>query len=218
MTRPELRREAVVRLEAAATAAQAASANVEALRHLRAALELATPDRHLDIYERMGDTTVHGDTSIEALTHALELARLAGAPPQRESCASSPASCTFHTRWQGSVAGRPSEAELEALFEEGRALVPAVTRRAAIARFRAAEAFLPFWIGAGGRSRDGGRAGRGGRQSPKRPWRSRPSARPALQSAALDGVGGNAQQRGDYAGMASSRAPAPAGARRPARV
>ena len=51
----ELRREAVSWLEVAASAAEAAGANIEAVRHLRAAVELATPDRHLDLYERMGD-------------------------------------------------------------------------------------------------------------------------------------------------------------------
>jgi class 3 adenylate cyclase len=196
----ELRREAVVRLEAAATAADAAAANVEALRHLRAALELATPDRHLDLYERMGDTIVHGDTSIEALTVALRLAHSTGAPPERVLRILSNI-LTFHTRWQGSVAGRPSEEELDAQFEEGRNLLPLVTDDVTIARFRVAEAFLPFWISAGGRAPTEAELAEADASAQEALTIAARHDETNLQSAALDGIGGNAQQRGDYALM-----------------
>ena len=162
----ELRREAVVRLEAAATAAEAAAANVEALRHLRAALEFATPDRHLDLYERIGNTFVHGDISIEAMTIALRLARSTGAPPERVLGILNTI-LTFHTRWQGSVAGRPSEAELRGAVRRGPTRsCPSVTDELTIARFRAAEAFLPFWIERRRPAADRGRDRRSRRQRP----------------------------------------------------
>ena len=194
---PQLRRRAVERLEAAATAAENAAANMEALRHLRAALELATPDRHLDLYERMGDTTVHGDISIDALTHALELARATGAPPDRILRILT-GILMFHTRWQGSVAGRPTVDALDRLFAEGRALVPQVTDRATRAAFRTTEAFRPFWVEGDGR-----------RSTDAELVAAEASAREALavavepddvglQSAALDAIASNAQLRGDF--------------------
>ncbi len=202
-TAPALRRDAVQRLEAAATAAQSAGANVEALRHLRAALELASPDQHLDLYERMGDTTVHGDTSIEALTRALELAQASGASPERVLRILS-GILTFHTRWQGSVAGRLTEAELTGLFDEGRRLLPSVQDEVTRARFRAAEAFLPFWLAAAGRApteADLRTADASAHEALVLATRHQVAS---LQSAALDGIGGNAQTRGDFAAMLST--------------
>jgi len=199
----ELRRLAVERLEAAATAAAGAGANVEALRHLRAALELATPDRHLDLYERIGDTIVHGDTSIDALNHALGLARSSGASPDRVLRILSNI-LTFHTRWQGSVAGRLSEQELFGLFEEGRALLPVVSDEVSVARFRVAEAFLPFWISAGGREPTPAELAAADASAQEGYALASRHGDTSLQSAALDGIGGNAQQRGDYLTMAST--------------
>ncbi len=199
---PRLRRLAVERLEAAATAAQNASGNLEALRHLRAALELATPDRHLDLYERMGDTTVHGDTSIEALTHALELARASGASSQRELRILT-GILTFHTRWQGAVAGRPTGDELEALFAEGRRLLPVVDDLATRARFRSAEAFLPFWVGVSGRSPTAAELEAADVAAREALDLAEGLGDVQLQSEALDALSGLAQQRGDYAGMAA---------------
>ena len=200
---PRLRRQAVERLEAAATAAQNASGNLEALRHLRAALELATPDRLLDLYERMGDTTVHGDTSIEALTHALELARASGAPSERELRILT-GIVTFHTRWQGSVASRASSDELEALFAEGRRLLAVVDDPATRARFKAAEAFLPFWVGSSGRSPTVTELDAAEAAAQEALDLAQGLGDLQLQSVALDAVGGIAQQRGDYIAMAAS--------------
>jgi hypothetical protein len=199
----ELRREAVVRLEAAASAAEAAAANVEALRHLRAALEFATPDRHLDLYERIGNTFVHGDTSIDAMTIALRLARSTGASPDRVLGILNTI-LTFHTRWQGSVAGRPSEAELQALFDEGRRLLPNVTDELTIGRFLAAEAFTPFWTSVDGRPPTDAELVAADVNAEQALEIGARHDIPDLQSAALDALGANAQQRGDYAGMRST--------------
>ena len=194
----DLRADAVDRLVAAAESALATGANVESLRHLRAALELATPDRHLDLYERMGDTTVHGDMNIEFLKTAMDLARESGAPPERLLRILG-GILIFHTRWQGSVAGRPSEAELMALLDEGRALLTPATDERVRARFLVVETFLPFWIESEGRV-----------PSPEELDRGLRSGRAALEigerledavlmSTALDGIGSIAQMRGDYA-------------------
>ncbi len=196
----ELRREAVVRLEAAASAAQGAAANVEALRHLRAAVELATPDRHLDLYERIGNTFVHGDISIDAMTIALRLARSTGAPANRVLGILNTI-LTFHTRWQGSVADRPTEAELLALFDEGRALLPEVTDEVSVARFRAAEGFIPFWTSVDGRASSEAEIAAADASALQALEIGARHGVTDLESAALDALGANAQHRGDYAGM-----------------
>ena len=195
---PRLRRQAVERLEAAATAALNAAANLEALRHLRAALELATPDRHLDLYERMGNTTVHGDLSIEALNHALELARGTGAPPARILRILT-GILMFRTRWQGSVAGRPTAEQLAQQFEEGRALLPLVADKETRATFHAAEGFLPFWIEAGGRAATEAELAAADASAHLALQDAVEIDHVALQSAALDAIGSLAQLRGDYA-------------------
>jgi class 3 adenylate cyclase len=197
-----LRTEAVGRLEAAADVALAAGANLEAMRHLRAAFEFATPDRHLDLYERMGATSVHGDTNIDALMRARELARAQGVPAARELRILS-GILTYHTRWQGSVAGRPSEAELEALFEEGRGLLPAVADGRTRADFRAAEAFLPFWVSASGRASTDAELEAATASATEALEVGTRLGDLSLQSAALDGLGGLAQTRGDYATVAA---------------
>ena len=192
-----MRAAAVDRLVAAAESALAAGANVESLRHLRAALEFATPDRHLDLYERMGDTIVHGDTNIEYLRAALDLARSSDAPPERILRILG-GILLFHTRWQGSVAGRPSEAELMKLFEEGRALLTPTTDESVRARFLVVETFLPFWISAEGRTPSVAEFDRGlasGRAALDVGQRLGDAV---LMSTALDGIGSIAQLRGDY--------------------
>ncbi|HEX7472310.1 MAG TPA: hypothetical protein VF323_04455, partial [Candidatus Limnocylindrales bacterium] len=191
------------RLVAAADTANAAGANVEALRHLRAALELATPDRHLDLYESMADTTVHGDTSIEFLTTALGLARASGEPRERIIRIIAKI-LTFHTRWQGSVAGRPSEAELMELVNEGRAGLHAVTDETVRAHFLLVEAFLPFWIRVGGRAPSDEELGRGDGNGRAAVEVAQRLGDAALASAALDGIGTIAQMRGDFEGMRST--------------
>jgi hypothetical protein len=193
----------VERLEVAATVALGAGANVEALRHLRAALELATPDRHLDLYERMGDTTVHGDTNIDALMRARQLAQAAGVEPARQLRILA-GILTFHTRWQGSVVGRPSEAELEALFDEGRNLLDSVDDDLTRARFRAAEAFLPFWVAASGRENSEAEFDAAAASANEALELAIRLDDTSLQSAALDGLGGLAQVRGNFAGMATT--------------
>jgi class 3 adenylate cyclase len=195
-----LRRSAVDRLMAAAQSASAAGANLESLRHLRAALELATPDRHLELYELMGNTTVHGDMNIGYLTSALSLARASGAPPERLLRIIA-AILTFNTRWQGSVAGRPSEAELMVLIDEGRALVETTSDERIRAQFLLMEGFLPFWIRAGGRSptaEEFARAEQGARVAFEISQRLDDAV---LISGALDGIGTVAQMRGDLDGM-----------------
>jgi hypothetical protein len=193
-----LRAEAVDRLEAAAESALAAGANIESLRHLRAALDFATPDRHLDLYERMGETTVHGDVNIGYLVVALDLARGSGAPPERILRIVS-GILIFYTRWQGSVAQRPSEAELRSLLEEGRALLELTTDERIRAGFLLVESFMPFWIEAEGRAptpEELERADRSGREVLATGDRLHDAS---LMSAALDGLGSVAQLRGDYA-------------------
>jgi hypothetical protein len=197
---PALRIDAADRLTAASSVALAAGANVEALRHLQAAIEFAPPERHLDLYERMGETTVHGDTNLEPLMHARELARVSGASAERRLGILS-AILTFHTRWQGSVTGRPDAEQLEALFQEGRDLLADVADPLTRARFRAAEAFLPFWFSSSGReATDEELTGADASANEARDL-ARQVGDAALESAALDALGALAQIRGDFHAM-----------------
>jgi hypothetical protein len=90
------------------------------------------------------------------------------------------------------------------LFDEGRALLPNVTDELTIGRFRAAEAFMPFWTSVAGRQPTGAEieaADASARQALEIGARLDV---PDLQSAALDALGSNAQQRGHYSEMRST--------------
>jgi hypothetical protein len=115
-----------------------------------------------------------------------------------------PGIVTFHTRWQGSVASRPTGEELEALFAEGRRLLTVVDDPAIRARFKSAEAFLPFWVAAGGRTPTAAEMAAGDQAAHEALALAEGLGDLPLQSVALEAVGGNAQQRGDYIGMAAA--------------
>src|SRR5438445_1493696 len=68
-----IRRSAVRWLVRAADAALASAANVEASRHLRAAIELAEPAELVDLHERLGNAFADAGGAIESYRRALEL-------------------------------------------------------------------------------------------------------------------------------------------------
>ena len=183
-------------------AANAAGANVEALRHLRAALELATPDRHLELNERHRPARPSTATSTSSfLTTALALARASGEPRERIPAIIS-GILTFHTRWQGSVAGRPSEAELMGARRGRTGMARDHHRRDGSGR-------ASSWSRPSCRSGSGSAEGHpamksstAARGAAKRRPRSPPRlGDAALASAALDGIGTIDQMRGDFEGM-----------------
>src|SRR5262249_13723930 len=145
----------------------------------------------------------HGDTNIEALMRARELAQAAGVEPARQLRILA-GILTFHTRWQGSVADRPTEEQLEALFDEGRALLVDVDDDLTRARFPSAEAFLPFWVEASGRAGTQAEFDAAAASANEALELAIRLDDTSLQSAALDGLGGLAQVRGDFEGLAAA--------------
>lgn len=189
-----VRPRAVKWLERAADTALAAAANQEALRHLRAAVELAQPNDLARLHERIGDTILDGRTSVEGYEAALRLARAEGAPPQHELRLIGNL-LTMYTRWQGAVPRRPTDGELGDLFGRGEALLEAVDDPRTRANFLVAYAFLPFW-----RDREGVRSSPAEfEQAEEKGHSALAIAETAgdfrLQSAALDGLASLAQDR-----------------------
>jgi class 3 adenylate cyclase/tetratricopeptide (TPR) repeat protein len=130
---------AVAWLRRAADVAMAGAANYEAARHLRSAIDLATPDDLPELQQRLGDVLVSGDEAINAYDEAGRLARELGRPPD-QVLGLVARELLVWTRWTGSVAGqRPGR--VDELIREGDALLPATTDVREQARFRIARAF-----------------------------------------------------------------------------
>jgi class 3 adenylate cyclase/tetratricopeptide (TPR) repeat protein len=128
----------------AADVAAAAGATHEAVRHMRAAFDYVEADRLPRLHERIGDLTA-GDSGLGEYRIALELYEAGGAPVDDQLRALA-GILMVATRWQGSVGGRMSLAEMNNLRARGRGLVEKAGDRRAIGRFLAADAFYPFWL------------------------------------------------------------------------
>ena len=188
-----LREQAVLWLERALEAAATVEAHPEAVRHARAALELAGPESLARLHERIGDM-LGGDAGSDAYLTALELYRAAGAPPG-EQLRVLGSRLMMVTRMQGSVANRMSEEEMAVLRATGAALAEQTDDRSAIARFLAADAFYPFW--------DRGKIDRSDLEAADRSAETALRIAeeiddPNLVSAALDAQGGLATVREDW--------------------
>src|SRR4029450_9050419 len=93
--------------------AAAGAATPEAARHLRAAIELATPDDLPELHERIGDVS-GGDEGAEASREALRLCRELGRPADQELRVLG-SLLTRYTRFQGTLGKRPFGVGMEAL-------------------------------------------------------------------------------------------------------
>ena len=181
-------------LQRAADVAAAGAATAEAARHLRAAIELATPDDLPELQERLGDVS-GGDEGAEASRVALRLCRELGRSVDQELRVLGGLLMRY-TRFQGTVGKRPSEDEMERLREDGRALIARARDEQAIAGFLIADGFYPFWRGAQATASDIGEAeasaGRGLAIAER-------LDDPRLRSAALDALTSCAKARGAFA-------------------
>jgi class 3 adenylate cyclase/tetratricopeptide (TPR) repeat protein len=140
----EVRRRAVQWLSRAGDAAGATGADLEASRHFRAAIELADVNEMPQLYERLGDVQQLNRGSIDAYAKALELNRALNWPDVSElRVLSGLLMCVM--RW-AEGAGRFPIATIEQLRADGQALVTKVTDVQALAKFHAADAFLPFHV------------------------------------------------------------------------
>jgi class 3 adenylate cyclase len=192
------RRSAVHWLVRASDAALTGAANIEASRHLRAAIELAEPPEIGDLYERLADTQADAGQSVDAYRAALE--RTSDADPDRALRLLGGVLVAL-TRSAGSLADRPSEAELGALRARGAALAAVATQPLAQARYHIAEGFYAFWLSNVRPPTEAELAG-----SEKHATQALALAKgmddARLQSAALDALSANEMQR---AGWAASR-------------
>ena len=143
-----LQGKAVHWLALAAEVASAAAATPEAVRHLRAAIDLAAPSELAHLHERLGDC-LGGDDGVAEYRTAKALYEAEGAPAgHRLRVLAGMLMAT--TRMQGSIADRLSEEQMQAFRKEGEVLRLETDDQSAIARFLAADAFYPFWVGGEG--------------------------------------------------------------------
>src|SRR5438105_1127992 len=191
----EIRRNAVRWLVRAADAALASAANIEASRHLRAAIELAEPEETAALYERLGDAFTEGGQTFEAYGAALE--RSGDADPDR-ALRLIGGMLIAVTRAQGSVADRPTEPQLDALRARGAALLAVATDVGAQTRFHLGEAFHAFWVSAQRPATDAEVAASGSHAT-RALELARTIGDVALQSSALDAIASDAMQHGDWA-------------------
>jgi tetratricopeptide (TPR) repeat protein len=192
-----LKLKAVEWLRRAAETAAAAGADVEARRHLTNGLEWAEAAELPDIHESIGDTFVGGDATVDAYETAYRLATAAGRPAD-DRLRLIAKLIEYEARFQGSVGGRRSRESMDAFVAEGRSLLDEATDDRARSRFHIGLSFLPFW-----------RRGGGHRMSDAEIDHAEEDARlglayaervddAPLKSAALDGIGSLAIERGDW--------------------
>jgi class 3 adenylate cyclase len=191
-----IRRNAVRWLVRAAEIAQASAANIEAARHLRAAIELAEPTELVDLYERLGDTFPNARESIEAYRAALE--RTGEDDPDR-ALRLVGAILLSLTRMTGAVADRPSEAEMDALRARGAALLERASHPLGKARYHVGEGFHAFWV-AGERTPTDAEVAASEAHATEALTLARSIDDVVLQSVALDALAAAASQRHDWSG------------------
>ncbi|HEY4914369.1 MAG TPA: adenylate/guanylate cyclase domain-containing protein [Candidatus Dormibacteraeota bacterium] len=179
----------------AADVAAAAGATPEAVRHIRGAFDYVEPAQLPRLHERIGDLTA-GDSGLEEYRMALELYSGGNAPVDDQLRALA-GILLVATRWQGSVGGRMSQADMNDLRTRGWTLLEKAHDPRSIGRFLASDAFYPFWLQTDADP------------SPEDNARSEESARrasaiaaelddPDLASAALDALAGSAATRFDW--------------------
>ncbi|MEP6470021.1 MAG: adenylate/guanylate cyclase domain-containing protein [Chloroflexota bacterium] len=137
--------EAVTWLRRAAETALGASANVEASRHVLAAIELAEADERPELYLLLGQTYASGDRSVDAYTTGLRLAREQGRPPDLLLRYIGNI-LMVSARWYSSVARQPREVEMQALIDDGLKMLPEVGDARTRATFLISCGFMPFWL------------------------------------------------------------------------
>lgn len=138
----DVKRRAVRWLSRAGDAAGAAGANLEAARHFRAAIDLASDEDLPELYERLGDVEQLRLGSIEAYSKALELGRQAKGPALDElRVLGGLLMCVM--RWAEGV-GRFPIAAVDRMLRDGRALASQTDNARSLAKFLAVEAFYPW--------------------------------------------------------------------------
>src|SRR5919204_3515 len=140
-----LRRSATSWSRRAAEVALAAAADLEAARHLEAAIELTDDELLPDLYERLGDARGYGDRAVAAYDRALTLARERGLSADRELRILA-AGFGARLRFQGAMSVRESADFIAQLRASGRELLGGARDERAIAEFLIGDAFYTFWL------------------------------------------------------------------------
>ncbi len=196
----ETRRRALHWLIRASDIAMAAAATGEAARHLRSAIDLAEAESLPELHERLGDTQVSGDLTIEEYSTAYSLLVASGAP-SNERLHVLAKLLEYETRFTGSIGGRRSNEAMDALFAEGQALMDEATDGWTRARFLVARSFLPFWGEATSSKKDLAALERALEAGEAGLRLAEELGDVQLISAALDGLAVYSAQRGDWAGF-----------------
>jgi class 3 adenylate cyclase/tetratricopeptide (TPR) repeat protein len=123
---------AVSWLRRAAEVAFGGGANVEAARHLNAAIALAPPVVQADLYERLGVVWSSGDQGLEAFRKAYELGQQLNLGPD-QALRTTAQALIVYTRWAGSVAVRMTAADRAHSLTEIERLLGVATSDRAIA-------------------------------------------------------------------------------------
>lgn len=131
-------------LRRAAEVAAGARGMVEAVGHLRAAIDLAPAGVQPAIYQRLAEFYGSGDEAVSAHALAWQIGEREGAPADflLHNLGSQ---LMVQLRWYASVAQPPSEAEIAELAARGTAWLDDAGERARAA-FQIALGFRPFWI------------------------------------------------------------------------
>ncbi|HLZ48358.1 MAG TPA: hypothetical protein VKR80_06880, partial [Candidatus Limnocylindria bacterium] len=190
-----IKRMAVRWLMRAADAALASAANVEAARHLRAAIELAEPAQLVDLHERLGETFADAGGSIESYRRALELTDERADPDRALRLIGG--ILMGLSRSVGAVADRPTDEVMNALRARGATLLDRATERRAKARFHTAGGFHAFWL-ASDRRPTADEVAESERHATEGLSLAREIDDVTLQSAALDALSAAAMERGDW--------------------
>jgi class 3 adenylate cyclase len=142
---PELKARAVEWLTRAAELAGAAAANLEASRHLRAAIELAERDDLPELYVRLGGAYGGGDEGAAAYAEAYRLGVQLGRGPDFLLQALSSELATV-MRWHASIAHQRTEPEIAALRSRAAELLEKASDERSRAMYYISEGFYPFWL------------------------------------------------------------------------
>jgi class 3 adenylate cyclase len=196
--RDELRRAATMWSRRAGELALAAAADIEAVRHIEAAIELANAELLPDLYERLGEAHGYGDRAVLAYDRALALCRERGLPADHELRILG-AGLIVRLRFQGALSVRETEEQMLAFRASGRATLARASDDRAIATFLIADSFFTFWLlpvrqPTAAELEECEESARRGLAIAERVGDDK------LVSAALDAAGSLRAQRGDYGG------------------
>jgi class 3 adenylate cyclase len=136
---PEIRSKAVIWLRHAADVAMAAAAQVEAGRHIEAAIPLAEADDLPELYETLANDLPASPASVDAYVEALRLARERGRSPNVQLRILAQG-LVEAARWHGAV-GHVYHQTTDAFVSLGRELMPQVTDDRARATYLIGKAF-----------------------------------------------------------------------------